>query len=81
MVDEQQPAATPAEPAEPVTVRRRRAEIWVLLNYVVLAVVVMIQLWRDPNGRVLAGNKDDHGFFMYVFAHGERVLFHGANPL
>jgi hypothetical protein len=80
VVDEQ-PAATPAEPVEPVTPRRRRAELWVLLNYVVLAVVVMFQLWRDPNGRVLAGNKDDHGFFLFVMAHGERVLFHGANPL
>src|SRR4051812_35429214 len=40
----------------------------------------MIQLWRDPNGRVLSGNDDDHGIFMFMFAHGERVVFHGANP-
>jgi hypothetical protein len=85
VVDDQQPAATPepvepVEPAAPGPVRRRRAEIWVLLNYVVLAVVVLCQLWRDPNGRVLTGNKDDHGFFLFVMAHGERVVFHGANP-
>jgi hypothetical protein len=30
---------------------------------------------------VLAGNDDDHGFFLFVMAHGERVLFHGDNPL
>jgi hypothetical protein len=46
-----------------------------------LGFVVLCQLWLSPNGRVLASNDDDHGFFMYVMAHGERVMFHGANPL
>jgi hypothetical protein len=42
---------------------------------------VLIQLWIGPSGRVLSANDDDHGFFLFVIAHGERVLFHGANPL
>lgn len=29
---------------------------------------------------MLASNDDDHGFFLFVLAHGERVVFHGANP-
>jgi hypothetical protein len=83
-VDEvvEEPAAAPAEPpAEGASAPRRAADLWALLSYGVLAVVVMIQLWRDPNGRVLSANDDDHGFFLFVMAHGERVLFHGANPL
>src|ERR1044071_7104189 len=36
---------------------------------------------RPPLGRGLARNDDGHGFFLFVMAHGERVLFHGANPL
>jgi hypothetical protein len=75
------PAARPAEPPAATGPRRDRADLWALLNYVLLAVLVMIQLWRAPNGRVLASNDDDHGFFMFAMAHGERVLFHGANPL
>ncbi|MFI5894828.1 hypothetical protein ACIA5D_32475 [Actinoplanes sp. NPDC051513] len=72
-----------SEPATPATAkpRRSRADLWAPLNYAVLAVLVMAQLWRDPDGRVLASNDDDHGFFLYVMAHGERVLFHGDNPL
>jgi hypothetical protein len=66
----------------PVVARSRsRADLLAPLSYLALAVLVMIQLWRDPSGRVLASNDDDHGFFLYVMAHGERVLFHGANPL
>jgi hypothetical protein len=80
-VVEEQPAETPPEPVTPVRGGRRRADFWALLNYAALAVLVLCQLWRDPNGRVLSGNKDDHGFFLFVMAHGERVLFHGANPL
>ena len=60
---------------------RSRVDLLAPLSYLALAVLVMIQLWRDPNGRVLASNDDDHGFFLYVMAHGERVLFHGDNPL
>ncbi|NMO56725.1 hypothetical protein HH310_36825 [Actinoplanes sp. TBRC 11911] len=74
--------ANPAAPATspPVAGRRRRSDLLAPLSYAVLAVVVMIQLWRDPNGRVLSANDDDHGFFLFVMAHGERVLFHGDNP-
>jgi hypothetical protein len=60
--------------------RRNRADLWAGLNYLALALLVMIQLWRDPNGRVLASNDDDHGVFLFFLAHGERVLFHGDNP-
>ncbi|MFF5292315.1 hypothetical protein [Paractinoplanes globisporus] len=81
-VDEvvEQPA-TPEAETPPVAARWRRADLWAPLSYLAIAVVVMIQLWISPSGRVLSSNKDDHGFFLYVFAHGERVLFHGANPL
>jgi hypothetical protein len=61
--------------------RRRLTDLWVLAGYTALGVLVLIQLWIDPAGRVLAHNDDDHGFFSFVLAHGERVLFHGANPL
>ena len=79
-VAEERAAPRPESLAETGTPRRRRAGLWALLNYTVLAVLVMIQLWRDPNGRVLAGNDDDHGFFLVLLAHGERVLFHGDDP-
>jgi hypothetical protein len=77
-VVEDQPAETPVGPDAPAT---RARDLWALLSYAVLAVFVMFRLWLDPNGRVLSGNKDDHGFFLFTMAHGERVLFHGANPL
>jgi hypothetical protein len=79
-VVEEQPAETPPEPAAPVRPGKKLRDRWPLLSYAVLSVFVMFRLWLDPNGRVLSGNKDDHGFFLYVMAHGERVLFHGANP-
>ncbi|MDT5040090.1 MAG: hypothetical protein QOE51_1075 [Actinoplanes sp.] len=71
-----------AELAGPVRAApdRRRADPLALLSYLALALLVMLQLWRDPNGRVLAGNDDDHGIFMFMLAHGERVLFDGAAP-
>ncbi|MEV4637140.1 hypothetical protein AB0J80_07285 [Actinoplanes sp. NPDC049548] len=60
--------------------RVRRYGPWALLSYLALGVLVLLQLWRDPSGRVLSANDDDHGFFLFVLAHGERVLFHGENP-
>jgi hypothetical protein len=60
---------------------RRVTDVWAYASYLVLGLVVLCQLWLSPSGRVLASNDDDHGFFMFVMAHGERVLFHGANPL
>ncbi|MFC4064325.1 hypothetical protein [Actinoplanes subglobosus] len=59
--------------------RWRRADTWVLLGFLALAVLVMIQLWIDPNGRVLDGNDDDHGIFLFMLAHAERVVFDGAS--
>ena len=79
-VDEQ-PAPPTEAPAEPRPAPGRRADLWALLNYAVLSVLVMVHLWRDPGGRVLSANEDDHGFFLFTMAHGERVVFHGANPL
>lgn len=73
-----------AKRPEPLTDASRpfyaRRSLWGLLSYLALAVVVMIQLWISPSGRVLAANDDDHGFFLFVLAHGERVVFHGDNP-
>ncbi|BCJ45531.1 glycosyl transferase [Actinoplanes ianthinogenes] len=71
--------------AVPATVRTgfggwRRSDLWALLGFVALAVLVMIRLWVDPNGRVLDGNDDDHGIFLFMLAHGERVIFDGAPP-
>jgi hypothetical protein len=60
---------------------RRLTDLWAYASYLVLGFVVLSQLWLSPSARVLASNDDDHGFFMFVMAHGERVLFHGANPL
>ncbi|MEV6630549.1 hypothetical protein AB0M54_07345 [Actinoplanes sp. NPDC051470] len=50
------------------------------MSFPALAALVLIRLWADPSGRVLSHNDDDHGFFLFVVAHGERVLFHGDNP-
>jgi hypothetical protein len=71
-----------AEPAGPVVAvpGRRWADPLALLSYLALALLVLVQLWRDPNGRVLASNDDDHGIFMFMLTHGERVLFDGAAP-
>ncbi len=57
-----------------------RAWVWAPVSYLVLSVVTLIQLWISPATRVLAHNDDDHGFFLFVLAHGERVVFHGENP-
>jgi hypothetical protein len=71
------PSAVPEAGPE----RRRRTDLWALASYAALGVLVLIQLWISPSGRVLSANDDDHGFFSFALAHGERVLFHGANPL
>jgi hypothetical protein len=71
----------PGVSAPPAAARRRRTDLWALTSYAALSVLVLIQLWINPAGRVLSANDDDHGFFSFVLAHGERVLFHGANPL
>jgi hypothetical protein len=69
-------AAQPPMPASPFRLREAGA----YLSYLALGVLVMIQLWISPSGRVLSANDDDHGFFLAMLAHGERVLFHGDNP-
>ncbi|MFC7273166.1 hypothetical protein ACFQS1_04150 [Paractinoplanes rhizophilus] len=79
-VDEVVPRLAPDKETPAPAGPRRRAGLWALLSYAALAVLVMLRLWIDPDGRVLASNDDDHGVFMYFLAHGERVLFHGANP-
>jgi hypothetical protein len=56
-------------------------DVWAVVSYLALALLVLVQLWLSPATRVLASNDDDHGFFAFVLAHGERVVFHGANPL
>jgi hypothetical protein len=83
VVDEaEQVAERASSPAVTAVVRRRGlADLWACLSYLALAVLVLVQLWIDPDRRVLASNDDDHGVFMFMLAHGERVLFHGANPL
>ena len=58
--------------------RWSRADSWIALGFLALAVLVTIQLWIDPNGRVLDGNDDDHGIFLFMLAHAERVVFDGA---
>ncbi|GAB1690551.1 hypothetical protein [Krasilnikovia sp. M28-CT-15] len=74
-------APEPAAPVPGVPPRRwwRLAGPGALLSYLALAVLVLLQLWRDPDGRVLASNDDDHGVFLFMVAHGERVVFHGAD--
>ncbi|BCY11473.1 hypothetical protein [Actinoplanes sp. L3-i22] len=55
--------------------------MWARVSYVLLSVWVTGQLWAGPSTRLLAGNRGDHAFFLFVMAHGERVVFHGAAPL
>ncbi|MEV4708288.1 hypothetical protein [Actinoplanes sp. NPDC049316] len=78
---EEQVVADQPDLVEPATPRPRdRRGLWGLLSYLALAVLVTVQLWADPSGRVLSSNDDDHGFFMVLLTHGERVVFHGQNP-
>ena len=82
-VDEVEGQAAPTPPTRVVAPPAGRppfTEIGAYLSYLALAVLVLIQLWISPNARVLASNDDDHGFFMFVLAHGERVLFAVDNP-
>jgi hypothetical protein len=74
--------AEPDGPAPPaVALRRHRwSDAGAALSYLALSLLVLFRLWLSPNGRVLSANDDDHGFFLFVAAHGERVIFHGANP-
>ena len=59
----------------------RRADLLAPLSYAALAIYVMCRLWADPAGRVLRSNQDDHGIFLFMIAHGERVVFHGESLL
>ncbi|MEU4622886.1 hypothetical protein AB0G04_23305 [Actinoplanes sp. NPDC023801] len=73
--------ADDAEEAPPSVVKRprwTRTDTWTFLGFFGLAVFVVLQLWIDPNGHVLAGNRDDHGIFLFMLAHAERVVFDGA---
>src|ERR1700753_4302145 len=83
-VDEARPERTEAGDSatsgEPPAPARRRTDVWAYGSYLFWALVVLSRLWLSPSGRVLKSNPDDHGFFMFAMAHGERVLFHGANP-
>jgi hypothetical protein len=81
-VDEVEQRAEPvdAAPAPAPSRRRRLRELGAYLSYLVLSLWVMCRLWVDPNGRVLSGNDDDHGVMLFMLAHAERVVFHGANP-
>ena len=69
-----------AEAVEREPRRWRSIDAVVLLGFVGLAVLVLSRLWADPNGRVLDGNDDDHGIFLFMLAHAERVVFDGAAP-
>jgi hypothetical protein len=61
--------------------RGRVADGLVPLSYAALAIWVMGRLWADPDHRLMAYNRNDHGVFLFFIAHGERVVFHGDNPL
>jgi hypothetical protein len=79
-VEQQVPPVPPVDPLAGGRRRTRRREATALVSYLMLSVLVLIQLWIGPNDRVLASNDDDHGVFMFLVGHGERVLFHGQNP-
>ncbi|WP_157442018.1 hypothetical protein [Actinoplanes awajinensis] len=48
------------------------------MTYLLLAFWVMRDLWAGPSGRTLSGNRGDHTLFLFLLAHGERVVYHGA---
>ncbi|MCA2212285.1 hypothetical protein [Jidongwangia harbinensis] len=78
-VDERaEPAA--AAPAPAPARRRNLRDLVVYAGYLALSLLVMCRLWIDPNGRVLSSNDDDHGVFLFMLAHAERVVFHGESP-
>src|SRR5262245_2693499 len=51
----------------------------VIGGFLLLATYVMVRVWVAPGGRLLE-NGADQMFFQYMFAHGERVAFHGEYP-
>src|SRR5689334_1891014 len=63
----------------PASARRAAGDVGAVLSYLLLAIWVMRDLWAAPAGQVLY-NPDDHGFFLAMMAHGERVVYHGESP-
>jgi len=63
------------------TIRRTRADALVASCFVAAAVLVLIRVWADPDGRTLAdGGQDPYQWesFLDVMAH---AVVHGHNPL
>lgn len=80
-VEEREDREIPTQPTDtPVARRRLLPDVLALVSYVAMGYYVMARLWADPAGLMLRNNRDDHGLFLFLIGHGERVVFHGASP-
>jgi hypothetical protein len=70
------PPAAPPRPRQ-----RSRADVWVAVASLGLALWVTSGLWTDPNGRAIAVNSSDQSLFEWLLAFGAHSVFSGENPL
>jgi len=62
-------------------IRGRWPDWAALACYLAAAVVVLLPLWSDPNGKMLADNAQDETFFEWVLTHAARSVTHGDSPI
>lgn len=58
----------------------RRADLLVIIGSVAAATFVMNGLWRDPAGRSLTENDQDHVFFEWALANAARTVVDRRGP-
>ncbi|MGS2618343.1 DUF2079 domain-containing protein [Micromonospora sp. LZ34] len=74
------PSLAPSPASPPRVARDRRADLFVALAALALAVWVTSGLWRDPNVRTITVNSSDQALFEWLLAFGGHALTHGENP-
>jgi hypothetical protein len=78
-LDVQRPTPT-AQRTQPDPVRRRRADIFVAVTALALALWTTARLWLHVHSRVLGRNPGDHTLFQWMLAYGARLVTHPGNP-
>ena len=66
---------------DPVALPHAISKVLPYVAYVVGAVVLLGNLWRDPGGRMLLDNYQDQVWFEWLLTNGANALAHGDNPL
>jgi hypothetical protein len=60
--------------------RTRAVDILALTSYAAAGTALIANLWRDPDGLILADNQQDEIFFEWMLTHAGRVVTHGESP-